>query len=110
MLEEKEAAKAFDNMRDAITFMVGAVEIHYKAKEDYNTKKLMALADGSITGKNTDEREASAIKLLDKEYKKMVNAAEVERAAKEKLDLARLEIERLYMLLRIEELATIKVK
>ena len=76
------------------------------AKSDVESKLLGRLADGSIVGKNQALRDAYAREVLASEYATLEIAEEANRTAKLDLDLARLEVDRLKMLLRLAELTT----
>lgn len=65
---------------------------------------LTRLADGTITGKNEQLREASARELLPHLYRDAEDAAEDEREAKLYLDLARADVECVRALLRLAEI------
>ena len=93
----------------AIMAFRNAELIAIAAKNELATAKLAKLASGEISGKNEDERKASArVVLAD-----LVGADEIatinEKTAKTDLDLARLEFDRVNMLLRLEELIAGKV-
>ena len=68
-----------------------------------NRDKAKALADGIIDGKNEAAREGQAFALFINQYAEVDSLAKVNRLAKLRLDLARLEVERVRALLRLLE-------
>ncbi len=74
------------------------------AKTKLERRKLAALVAGSITGKNAEEREAAARKRFADLYTELEEAERTAADAKLELDLARLEVDRVRCLLRLDEL------
>ena len=81
-----------------------AAEDALAKKQDYESKLLAGLMDGSIAGKNQTERDAAARQVLAAEYAAMVDAEQEERAAKLEYDIACLEVARVRALLRLAEM------
>lgn len=72
-------------------------------KKALDTLKLIKLASGEIDGKNAELREARAMELLQSQYAALQHAEERERDYRLKLDLARLDWERVKLILRLAE-------
>ncbi len=103
-MDNNELTKAYDAV-------IEATEKAVKAGIDYDLKKesldgviAIAISKGDIVGKNEQERKAAAIMAFSAQYD-AVNAAEVKyRGMKLELDMAKLHLDCLRDILRIEEL------
>ena len=100
-----------DTIKLAYTILKDKMKAHHSAaglviltKAMLERATLARLADGTITGKNEQLREASARELLPHLYRDFENAAENEREAKLKLDIARADVECTRALLRLAEI------
>jgi hypothetical protein len=103
-MDEQTINKTCAALSAAIMAFRNAELIAIGAKNALAVTKLQKLASGEISGKNEDERKACALVVL----ADLVGADEIstinEKTAKTDLDLARLEFDRVNMLLRLEEL------
>ena len=79
--------------------------IETKAELDKNIA--MAYANGSVQGKNQSERDGWIAQNFEKQTKALEVAQSDERKAKLQLDIARIEVEKVRALLRLEELKTV---
>ena len=81
-----------------------ASELALKAKEKLEVKKVMSLYDGTITGKNTDEREGAARTIFPELFVAYGEAHDKELGAKFLLDSSIVTVELSRARLRIFEL------
>ena len=81
-----------------------ASELFLKAKQKLETERLTGMANGSIFGKNADEREACAREVIPGLFLDYGEAQDTERIAKHDFDQAFLKVELSRARLRILEL------
>jgi hypothetical protein len=104
-MDTNELTKAYDEVAkftDA-AFMSGRVAI--ACKEAFENKSARAIMDGTITGKNDTERKAASIMLYQKDYAEMNAANDSYEMQRNELTLAKIHLDCLRDILRIEELA-----
>ena len=101
---EHEINKAYDKLSKATNAAFEVGQIAIAARVALDTAKLQGLADGTISGKNADMREASAREVLAEIYASAEAADEAAKETRHTLDLARIEVERVRALLRLAEL------
>lgn len=104
MITELEITKGYELLETAIQGLYEAGENETGARATLETRRLAGLADGTIEGKNADQREASARQVLEAEYLALEHAERTCRSARLVCDLARLEVERVRAQLRLAEL------
>ena len=103
-MDEDTINLAYTILKDKLKVYHSAARLAILAKAMLEKATLARLADGTITGKNEQLREASARELLPHLYLDFENAAENEREAKLKLDIARADVECTRALLRLLEI------
>lgn len=104
MITAEELTAAYQNLARLMTQAHTAARQEIDAKSELERRRLAAIADGTIDGKNAELREASARQVLADLYETCEQAERVASDAKLALDLARLEVERVRALLRLAEL------
>ncbi len=95
---------AYSALRAALQKAHHTGQASIEAKTRLERRKLAALAAGSLTGKNSEEREAAARERFGDLYTELEEAERTAADAKLDLDLARLEVDRVRCLLRLAEL------
>lgn len=97
--------QAYERLANAEIGRYSAAVQLAEAQADIERKKAAGLADGTIAGKNPDERAASAAKVLAAEHATLEYWKGVDGERKLELRLAEIDIERIRALLRVEETA-----
>jgi cell division protein FtsL len=103
-LNREQIKQAYENLKIHTATLFSVTEIEIKAKRELEVRRLSLLAEGAITGKNAEEREACARRLLDREYKALEIAEKNTRTERTSFELARLDVECLRALLRLAEI------
>ena len=99
-----EARSVYDNYNNIRDDLFKASEITVKLKKQIADQKAKGLADGSIFGKNVDERDASAREFIGDLYVKAGQAEDDEREIKNEFDHQASLVEFIRFRLRIMEL------
>lgn len=109
----KLTAKQIDQTFDEL---VQATAAHYRATEQELTTKLTletavaeGLANGTIDGKNEQLRQAKAREMLADLYAAYEDATTAARLSRLKLEVAKLEMERVKTMIRVKELNSLSV-
>lgn len=104
MITENEINKAKEELKKAtIAYNDASIDLA-SAKAELDTAKAEELASGRIEGKNAELREAAARNLFGEMYELINNLQSEYDKAKLNLDLARIEDNRISMLLRFAEI------
>ena len=109
-MDEETIKLAYTILKDKLKAHHAAAELAILTKAMLEKATLARLADGTITGKNEQLREASARELLPHLYRDFENAEEGEREAKLRLDIARADVECARALLRLAEIEAANTK
>ncbi len=104
-MDAKTINGTYGVLLEAKVSFFNAEELVIKAKIELENERTKAIATGEIVGKNPDEREAKAQEILWPCYEALRAAEAKERKFKLALDVAALEVERVRLLVRAEELA-----
>lgn len=96
---------AYDHLTDKQGEFFLIAEKTLTAKRTLEDERAQGLSTGTISGKNTDEREASARLFLEADYIALDTCQREERQAKVELDYARTNLDMYRDLLRIAEIA-----
>ncbi len=104
IVDEKTISNAFTWLENAKSAYHLSANALIAAKRDLEIAKLAGLASGTIDGKNAELREAAARTLLADKYTALETAELNERNDRFEMELAQLEIERVKMLLRLDEI------
>lgn len=107
MITEKAVNDAYDMLQAAKADLYGAVGARFDAETGLEVKKNELVNAGAIAGKNEAEREAKASQLLVAESASLLKAEVAERYARFLFDRARLEVDRVHALLRLEGYAAV---
>jgi len=103
MLTASDIEKVYGELREAMTHYANQAENLIAAKQDLEFKKLRALANGLIVGKNADERESVAQQLFADEYLAVADIELTERGARLRLDLVGVDVASMRAQLRLAE-------
>lgn len=101
-VESVEAA--YSKVLQATTDVQNISLDYFKAKENLEKEILLATARGEIEGKNQQAREAAAYEMFKGEHKSMAVLEQDLEIAKNKLSLARIELDCLRDCIRVMEL------
>lgn len=93
----------YDELRNCKDHLFKATGVLADTQTILERKKLEAIADGTITGKNQPERDACAYKLLEAYYANVEVAQNEYDEARYEHDLAALEVERMRLIVRLLE-------
>lgn len=100
-MDEATIAAAYDKLAQARMALWGAAERTLRARLDLERERSARLMTGEITGKNEAEREARARELLTSLFGALELAETDERRAKLEFDLARIGVDKVEALLRL---------
>jgi len=104
-----DISTAYDQLTHATTAAFIAAETAANAKAALEVARAEATHDGRIDGKNQEQREAQARQVLTCQYNALEVADTAARYTRHGLDLARIEVERVRVILRLAELTSGKV-
>ena len=103
-MDEATITTTYNSLLNAMQAYYIAGEHLIRVKAEMETTRLAAIRDGLITGKNDDERKASAYLVLKDLYHELAVAEMAEREKKYILSCAEVFVEQTRALLRLEEL------
>ncbi|MHB8961980.1 MAG: hypothetical protein ACYC5K_02385 [Saccharofermentanales bacterium] len=106
-MDEQTIIHAYDTVTLASESLFKAGEKSIDAKDILENARLEALTNGSIVGKNADEREASAKALLKPLYDQLTESQEHERHMRYLFDQATRHLAKVRDLLRLAEITKI---
>lgn len=95
----------YDTLIRARVSYAEAVEEAITARYILSTARMLALADGSLTGKNEEAREAAARTMFPTLFEAVENKERAERSAKLRLEMAADQVARVRLTLRAAEYA-----
>ncbi len=106
---EENIHAVYDKLSTATENFLQAATDELLVKTDLDRKKAGALADGTIENmidgrSNAEKREAVARELFASDYNTLDKIQDVLRQRRLRLDLARIDVEKVRMLLRLSEL------
>lgn len=104
MITEKQVNKVYNNLIGATALYHMAVEEQALAKQTFETAKAIALASGDIEGKNQQLRDSAAIEHFPGHWEQYQLKDKALTSARNNLELARLESERIRLIVRLMEL------
>lgn len=96
---------AYSELSDAVMDYQDAANSEELANADLKTLIAEATANGDIEGKNQAARDAAARTMFADQYHVLSNMSIKTRAVKLRLDLAKIEVERIKTMLRVMELS-----
>jgi len=102
-MNEEIINKAYNELAEAKKKLFVVGERAISAKAALEARKVTAIVNGEIEGKNAEAREAAAKALLFLEYEALESAEVDERFARQDYDIAYIEVERVRALLRLQE-------
>lgn len=107
MITAHEINDAYSQLARASETYFQAAELEIGSKTELDTETVKAIADGRIDGKNEAIRQGQAKELFAELHETHEANGQHARLAHHRLDLARLEVERIRALLRLAELAAL---
>jgi len=106
MVTEQDVRNAYAALYDAMIVYNRAAKELVDAKRKLESERADAISRGMITGKNAEEREASARSVCAPRYTWLEEAETAERLARDTLDTAKLEVEMIRLLVRLISIAS----
>jgi hypothetical protein len=100
-MDEQTVTAAYDKLARARVELWGAIERVIRARLDVEKERGARMMTGEIAGKNETEREARARELLSSLYLALESAEADERRARLEHDLAKIEVERVELIVRL---------
>jgi len=107
-MNEEKINNAFEELELAKKELFSAGERAIEKKAALEWRKVDAMQNGEIEGKNAEAREAAAKSLLAPEYEALELAEKDERKARFDYDVAHIEVERVRSILRLLEVTGLK--
>lgn len=104
-MKENDIVSAYNELNQATRNAYEAGEHLIDVSAALEAAKLNGMLDGSIDGKNAELREASARKLLASQYAEAGNAERRNREAQHWLSIAKIEVDMVRALLRLQEIS-----
>jgi len=103
MITEDEINQAYNNLRATLENYYNAQELATKEKRDLDNMCLEVLFDGTVTGRNEDERKANLRKFYPVEFKNVEELQAKTRLARFRFDLAENEVKRIEALITLSK-------
>ncbi len=101
IMDERIINAAYDKLTQTRAEMWGATERAIRARLDVERERSARMMTGEIAGKNETEREARARELLHSLFTALETAEADERRARLEHDLAKIEVERVELIVRL---------
>lgn len=100
-MDEQTISAAYGKLAQTRVDLWGAIERAIRAKLDVEKERGARVMTGEIAGKNEAEREARARELLGSLYLTLESAEADERQARLQHDLAKIEVERVELIVKL---------
>jgi hypothetical protein len=109
-MNENEIRSDYDNLVLAKYDFASASKRAAEQKRIVDLLEARAILDGSVVGKNAEERKASLLLMFPGDRAKLENYEEMEKAARLEMEVKQIEVDCLKMQMRLLELAKIGVE
>lgn len=100
-MDEQTITAAYGKLAQTRMELWGATERTIRARLDVEKERAARMMTGEIAGKNEAEREARARELLHSLFTELENAEADERQARLQFDLAKIEVERVELIVKL---------
>ena len=100
-MDEQTITAAYDKLAKSRVELWGAIERTIRARLDVEKERAARLMTGEIAGKNETERDARARELLGSLYISLESAEADERRARLEHDLAKIDVERVEVIVKL---------
>jgi hypothetical protein len=100
-MDEETITAAYDKLAKSRVELWGAIERTIRARLDVEKERAARLMTGEIAGKNETERDARARELLGSLYISLESAEADERRARLEHDLAKIDVERVELIVKL---------